>query len=80
MVMKDIRFPAYPTMFHPNTGRENSGLQDIQNQKQNNHRREGEGQGEKKILCQLDPYVSVINGHKAGNLFRDHQSAGVGSC
>lgn len=31
--LKDIRFPAYPTMFHPNTDKENNGLQDIQKQK-----------------------------------------------
>jgi len=33
-------------MFHPITEKENNGLQDIQNQKKNIHRREGE-EGEK---------------------------------
>ena len=45
MVVKDIRFPAYLTMFHPNTDKENNGLQDIQTQK----KEQSSGEREKNV-------------------------------
>lgn len=30
-------------------------------------------------ICQLDPRISIVNGHKTGNLLREYQSAGVGT-
>ena len=51
-------------MFHPNTDKENNGLQDIQKKEEIGKSSKGGG-GEEKMR-QLDPRVSIVNGRKTG--------------